>query len=82
MRAVQTPQMRSLTPHPPLLRHHRQRSIGRHSQRQVQLHRRSMAPAAVIQQQPQPAQAPDQPDVPRRVAIFVVGPIYCAYWTA
>ena len=74
MKAVQTPQLRSLTVHPPLLRQHRHTSVGRHSQRQVQLHRRRMAPAAVIQQQPQSAQASDQPDVPRRVAIFVVGP--------
>lgn len=74
MKAVQTPQLRSLTVHPPLLRQHRRTSIGRQSQRQVQLHRRGMAPAAVIQQQPQSALASDQPDVPRRVAIFVVGP--------
>ena len=81
MKAVQTPQLRSLTVHPPLLRQHRHTSVGRHSQRQVQLHRRRMAPVAVIQQQPQSAQASDQPDVPRRVAIFVVGPD-CALRTA
>lgn len=71
MQALHTPQLGALRVHPRLDRRHTIGTVSRRAQQRVQLQRRNMAPVAVIQQQPDPA---EQLDEPRRVAIFVVRP--------
>lgn len=73
MQAFQTHQLDSFREQTRLFSAHTRNTVSRRTQRQVQLQRRSMAPEAVTRQQPQSAESSEQPDSPRRVAIFVVG---------